>query len=56
MGSRFNYVSLAIPGEVRRMLLQHWFIQARILRPVIIDIVGSSVGHHRHEDGQRDDL
>lgn len=42
MGSAFNYVSVAIPGEVRRLLVPSWFKQHRILLPVIFDVYGGA--------------
>jgi hypothetical protein len=33
MQSEFNYVSLAIPGEVRRLLVPSWFEQPTMQRP-----------------------
>lgn len=35
LGSEFNYISNAIPGEVRRLLVPSWFEQPSILRPII---------------------
>jgi hypothetical protein len=35
MGSELNYVSNAIPGEVRRLLVPSWFEQPSIKRPVL---------------------
>lgn len=35
LGSEFNYISSAIPGEVRRLLVPSWFEQPSILRPVM---------------------
>jgi hypothetical protein len=56
MGSKFNYVSNAIPGEVRRLLLEHWFRQERILLPIIIDVQGASRRtDFRRFDGDRDE-
>lgn len=37
MGSEFNYLSLAIPGEVRRLLVSSWYNQPSIVRPFIFD-------------------
>lgn len=36
MTSEFNYLSVAIPGEVRRLLPEAWFNQPTIFRPLLI--------------------
>lgn len=35
LGSEFNYVSDAVPGEVRRLLVGSWYNQPSIFRPVM---------------------
>jgi hypothetical protein len=50
MGSQFNYVSTAIPGEVRRLLVPSWFRQPGILRPVIVDWIPDDHRHHRRTE------
>jgi hypothetical protein len=40
MGSEFNYVSLAVPGEVRRLLVPSWFEQPSVKRPLILRAMG----------------
>jgi hypothetical protein len=35
LGSEFNYVSTAVPGEVRRLLVPSWFNQPSIVRPLM---------------------
>lgn len=37
LGSEFNYLSVAIPGEVRRLLVPSWYNQPSIVRPFIFD-------------------
>lgn len=35
MTSEFNYLSNAVPGEVRRMLVPSWYEQPTIVRPIM---------------------
>jgi hypothetical protein len=35
LGSEFNYLSVAIPAEARRLLVESWFNQPSIFRPVL---------------------
>lgn len=39
MGSEFNYLSNAIPGEVRRLLVPSWFNQPTMTRDVIFEAI-----------------
>lgn len=36
LGSEFNYLSVAVPGEVRRLLVPSWFEQPTIVRKFLI--------------------
>lgn len=44
LGSEFNYLSNAVPGEVRRILVPSWFNQPSILRPLFFGTFGG--GRH----------
>jgi hypothetical protein len=35
LGSQFNYLSIAMPAEARRLLVPSWFNQPTIYRPVL---------------------
>lgn len=35
LGSEFNYISNAVPGEVRRLLVPSWYNQPSIMRPIL---------------------